>query len=129
MKTPTCILCLIILSALTSCDPVHKLILENQTKSKIEVIYYSALDNRYLGNKTLDTIEVRGLEMNKVTLSAGETIVIGTVVAMYTPSAHHIDLDYLEIRYGQDTIQLTGKNAILSAIQKVGKLNWRLIVK
>jgi hypothetical protein len=129
MRTLTSILTLILLSTLTSCDPVHTLILENKTKNKIEVIYYPTLDNRQLGNKTSETIEIRGQKMNKLTLDSAETIAIGTVVAMYTPSANDIDLDYLEIRYGQDTIRLTGKNAILTTIQKVEKLDWRLIVK
>jgi hypothetical protein len=129
VKTLTYILTLIILVTLTSCDPVHTLTLENKTKNKIEVIYYPTLDNRQLGGKTPEAIDLRGQEMNKITLDSAETISIGTVVAMYTPSANDIDLDYLEIRYGQDTIQLTGKSAILTTIQKVEKLNWRLIVK
>jgi hypothetical protein len=103
--------------------------LENKTKSKIEIIYYPNLDNGQLGNKTLETIDFRGQKMNKVILDSAEIISIGTVVAMYTPSANDIDLDYLEIRYGQDTLRLTGKNAILTTIQKVEKLDWRIIVK
>jgi len=129
VKTLTYLLTLIILVTLTSCDPVHTLTLENKTKNKIDVIYYPALDNRQLSGKTPEAIDLRGQEMNKITLDSAETISIGTVVAMYTPSANDIDLDYLEIRYGQDTIQLTGKSAILTTIQKVEKLNWRLIVK
>ena len=121
-------LTLIILLTLTSCDPVHTLTLENKTKSKIEIIYYPTLE-RQLDNKIPEAIELRGQKMNKITLDSAETMSIGTVVAMYIPSAHHIDLDYLEIRYGQDTIRLTGKNAILTTIQKVKKLDWRLIVK
>ena len=129
MKTLTYTFMLLILVTLTSCDPVHNLTLENKTKSKIEIIYYPTLDVGQLGNKTPETIDFRGQKMNKLTLDSAETISIGKVVAMYTPSAKNIDLDYLEIRYGQDTIRLTGKNAILTTIQKVKKLDWRLIVK
>jgi len=118
-----------LLFSLTSCDPVHTLTLENKTNGKIEVIYYPTLDNGLIRNKTTEEIEIRGQKLNKLTLDSAETISIGTVVAMYTPSANDIDLDYLEIRYGHDTIQLTGKNAILTTIQKVEKLNWRIIVK
>ncbi|MEP7264015.1 MAG: hypothetical protein ABI772_05945 [Bacteroidota bacterium] len=103
--------------------------MENKTKSKIEIIYFPELDDSQLGNKTPEAIDFRGQKMNKITLDSAETISIGTVVAMYTPSANNIDLNYLEIRYGQDTIRLTGKNAIFSTIQKVEKLDWRLIVK
>jgi len=129
VKILTYIFTLIISVTLTSCDPVHTLTLENKTKSKIEIIYYPNLDNGQLGNKTLETIDFRGQKMNKVILDSAEIISIGTVVAMYTPSANDIDLDYLEIRYGQDTLRLTGKNAILTTIQKVEKLDWRIIVK
>ncbi len=118
-----------ILLTLISCDPVHELTLENKTNKPIEVIYNPQLDSRQIRNKEVVKIEIRGQEMSKITLDSAETINIGTVVAMYNPSANDIDLDYLEIRYGQDTIRLTGKNAILTTIQKVEKLNWRLIIK
>ena len=114
---------------MTSCDPVHGLTLENKTKNKIEVIYYPALDEKQIGGKTPEEIEIRKQKMYKVPLDSAETICIGTVVARYVPSARDIDLDYLEIRYGPDTIRLIGKNAILTTIQKVERLNWRLIVK
>ncbi|AEE52300.1 hypothetical protein [Haliscomenobacter hydrossis] len=123
------ILTLIILVILTSCDPVHTLNLENRTKGKLEIIYYPTLENRQLGNNAPEAIELRGQKMNKITLDSAETMPIGTIVAMYMPSANDIDLDYLEIRYGQDTIRLIGKNAILTTVQKVKKLDWRLIVK
>lgn len=129
MKALPSILALLLLVAFTSCDPVHKLTLENKTKSKIEVIYYPSLNNKQLGNNLSETIDLRGQKMNKIILDSAEAISIGTVVAMYTPSANNIDLDYLEIRYGQDTIRLAGKNAILTTLQKVKKLDWRLIVK
>jgi len=120
---------LTLFSALTSCDPVHDLILENSTNKSVEVIYLPYLDSRQLGDKKAEKIEIHGQEMNKIILDSAETINIGTVTAMYTPSPHDIDLDYLEIRCGQDTIRLTGKNAILTTIQKVEKLDWRLIIK
>lgn len=118
-----------LLFALTGCDPVHELTLENKTNKPIEVIYNPQLDNSQIGNKEVEKIEIEGQEMSKITLDSAETIKIGTVVAMYIPSANNIDLHYLEIRYGKDTIRLTGKHAILTAIQKVEKLDWRLIVK
>jgi hypothetical protein len=42
---------LIFLRALTSCDPVHYLTLENGTSSSINVIYYPRLDNRQIQGK------------------------------------------------------------------------------
>ena len=117
------------LLALTSCDPVHDLKLENGTNKPIEVIYNPQLDSQQLHNMKVGKVEIRGQEMNRIILDSAETIRIGTVVAMYNPSAHDIDLDYLEVRYGRDTIRLTGKNAILTTIQKVEKLDWRLIIK
>ena len=68
-------------------------------------------------------------EMNVIALDSGQSMKIGTVIARYTPLARDIDLDYIEVRYKQDTIRLTGKNAILSTVQKVEKLDWRLIIK
>lgn len=129
VKTPIYILTLIILVTLIGCDPVHTLSLENRTKNKIEIIYYPPLGNRQLGNKTPEEFNFIGQKMNKIFLDSAERISIGTVIAMYTPSAKDVDLDYLEIRNGNDTIRLIGKNAILTTIQKIKKLDWRLIVK
>jgi hypothetical protein len=87
------------------------------------------LTQAQVGTKVVEKITISGREMDKVTLDSSETMKIGTVVASYTPSADDIDLNYLQIRYAQDTIILSGKKAILSAIQKVERLNWRLIVR
>ena len=113
----------------TSCDPVHDLTLENGTNRTIEVIYQPYLESRMLDGKQPETVNIRGEEMKMITLDSNETIRIGTVTAMYTPTASDINLNYLEVRYGTDTIKLTGKNAILTTIQKVEKLDWRLIIK
>lgn len=129
MKIRTYIFILSLFTVLTSCDPVHELTLENRTNQAIEVVYQPYLDNRQLNGLEPEKIIIHGQEMNMVTLDSGETITIGTVTAMYTPSASDIDLEYLEIRYGSDTLRLTGKNAILTTIQKVKKLDWRLIIK
>jgi hypothetical protein len=114
---------------MASCDPVHQLTLENGTRNKIQVIYYPELNSRQLDNKKVETIRMQGREMNKVTLDSAETMTIGTVVARYTPSADDINLDYLEVLNGNDTIKLSGKNAILSVIQKVKSLDYRIIIK
>ena len=114
---------------MAGCDPVHDLTLENRTNETIEVIYQPYLENRQLNGKEPEKVNIHGTEMNMVTLDSSETIRIGTITAMYTPSASDIDLDYLEVRYGSDTIRLIGKNAILTTIQKVEKLDWRLIIK
>jgi hypothetical protein len=114
---------------LTSCDPVHDLKIENRSSKTIDVIYYPNLDIRQILDKKIEKIEIQGKEMNKIMLDSAETINIGTVAARYNPSANDIDLDYLEVRYGQDTIRLIGKNAILTTIQKVEKLDWRIIIK
>jgi len=38
-------------------------------------------------------------------------------------------LDYLEIRLEHDTLKLVGQNAIFSTLQKVEKLDWRVIIR
>lgn len=120
---------IIIILLIMSCDPVHDLLLENSTKNSIEILFYPELSENALPKKNIETIEHKGLEMYKLILNQNKKIIIGTAIARYTPSAHSIDLDYLEVRNEKDTIVLVGKNAILSAIQKVKKLDWRLIVK
>lgn len=127
LKRPIFILTLLIV--LTSCDPVHDLTLENRTNQTIEVMYQPYLDTRQLKGKESKKINIQGKKMYMVALDSSETITIGTVAAMYIPSANDIDLDFLEVRYGSDTIRLTGKNAILKTIQKVEELDWRLIIK
>lgn len=129
LRLKSYIFILTLITILTSCDPVHELTLENRTNETIEVIYQPYLDSRMLNGKQPVKEIIQGQEMNKLILDSNETIRIGTVTAMYTPSATDIDLDYLEVRYSSDTIKLTGKNAILTTIQKVEKLDWRLIIK
>lgn len=79
-----------------------------------------------IGHFKKDNLKTLTHILTLIILDSSETISIGTVVAMYTPSANDIDLDYLEMRFGQDTIRLSGKNAILTTIQKVEKLDWDL---
>lgn len=129
LKLRTYIFILTLFTVLTSCDPVHDLTLENKTDKIVKVIYQPYLDSRHLKGKEPEKINIQGQELNMISLDSSETITIGTVTAMYTPSASDIDLEYLEIRYGSDTLRLTGKNAILTTIQKVEKLDWRLIIK
>jgi len=121
-------LCVIsfLLFILTSCDPTHDLHLENQTGEEVAVIYHPALS---LQSKKSDIVIVGNRKMHQLTLSNAEKVSIGTVTASYQPSAHDVDLEYLEITYSSDTIKLVGKRAILSAIQKIDNLDWRLIVK
>ncbi|MBI1306786.1 MAG: hypothetical protein GC181_09245 [Bacteroidetes bacterium] len=114
---------------LTGCDPTHHLTLENKTDKTVQVIYLPEIDGRYLNGIETEKINIRGQEMNILTLDSGEIITIGSVSAMYTPKASDIHLQYLELRYGSDTLRLSGKNAIFSTIQKVKKLDWRLLIK
>ena len=114
---------------ITSCDPVHSLKLENKMNTSIEVVFYPTLDTQQLGGKEITQINLNGREFSSVTLDSAETIRIGTVTARYNPKPNDIDLDYLEIRLQSDTLRLIGKTAIFTAIQKVDKLDWRLIVR
>jgi hypothetical protein len=114
---------------MTSCDPVHDLKLENRTNKSIEVIFSPTLDNQDLGDKEIKKISFSGRELNSVTLDSAETIRIGNVTARYNPRPNDIDLDYLEIRMEVDTLRLIGKTAIFTTIQKVEKLDWRLIIR
>ena len=54
---------------------------------------------------------------------------IGKVVARYNPKVTDINLDFLETISGNDTIKLVGKNSIFNFLQKVEKLDWRVIIK
>lgn len=114
---------------MTSCDPVHDLRLENRTNNRIEVVFSPTLDNQDLGDKEITKINLGGRELNSVTLDSAETIRIGNVTARYNPRPNDIDLDYLEIRMQADTLRLIGKTAIFTTIQKVEKLDWRLIIR
>lgn len=118
-----------ILLLLSSCDPVHHLKLENKTNKRIEVIFYPALDTQNLGDKEVIKINFSGRESSSVILDSAETIRIGTVTARYNPRPNDIDVDYLEIRMQADTLRLIGKTAIFTTIQKVEKLDWRLIIR
>jgi hypothetical protein len=112
-----------------SCDPTHDLKLENLTGNSIEVLY--SLNSRvdYFGKNKTEIVEINGRELNKIKLDSAEILRIGNVVASYVPRTEDIYIDYLEIQSGSDTIKLTGKHAILSTIQKVKRLDWRLIIK
>ncbi|ANQ48596.2 hypothetical protein MY04_1219 [Flammeovirga sp. MY04] len=114
---------------LTGCDPVHDILLENNTDETIDVIYQPHLNKIPLNGNHPENFNFQGEEMNKVTLQTNDAIIIGTVAARYNPSPNDIDLDYLEIRHRQDTIRLMGKDKIMTAIHKVEKLDWRLIIK
>ncbi len=120
---------LTVLLLMTSCDPVHDLRLENRTNKRIEVLFSPPIDNQDLGDKDIAKINFGGRELNSVTLDSAETIIIGSVTARYNPRANDIDLDYLEIRMQADTLRLIGKTAIFTTIQKVEKLDWRLIIR
>jgi hypothetical protein len=120
---------LTVLLLMTSCDPVHDLRLENRTNKRIEVIFSPTLDNQELGDKEITKINFDGRELSSVTLDSAETIRIGTVTARYNPRPNDIDLNYLEIRMQADTLRLIGKTAIFTTIQKVEKLDWRLIIR
>ena len=117
------------LLVLMSCDPTHDLKLENQTGNSIEVLYSQSSSVNYLGKNKTETVKINGRELNKIKLDSAEILRIGTVVASYVPRTEDIYIDYLEIHSDMDTIKLTGKHAILSTIQKVKKLDWRLIIK
>lgn len=129
MKPIALIAAMTAILAFSSCDPVHDLKLENRSDSPVEVIFYPSLGNYPTIDQQVTPIEWRELTMNKLTLHPNELIPIGTVVAMYAPQVNDIQLEYLEVRQDEDTIRLIGKSAIFMSIQKVKKLDWRMIVK
>lgn len=116
------------LLVLISCDPTLDLKLENQTGNSIEVLYSQNSRVDYFGKNKTEIVEINGRELNKIKLDSAEILRIGTVVASYVPRTEDIYIDYLEIHSGSDTIKLTGKHAILSTIQRVKRLDWRLII-
>jgi len=129
MKGTSFILTISTLIILTSCDPVHDLKLENKSNKKIDVIYSPTLDGQELEGQQATEIKVDGRTLNMVTLDPTKTIRIGHVSARYNPRPSDIHLDYLEIRLEHDTLKLVGQNAIFSTLQKVEKLDWRVIIR
>ena len=129
MKLFTLLTVLTILIALTSCDPSHDLKVDNQTGKPIEVLYSKNSDVAYFGANKTEFLKINGRDLDKIILDSAEYLRIGIVSARYTPIAENIDIEYLEIRNGADTIRLIGKHAIISTIQKVKKFDWRLIIK
>ena len=129
MKLLKFLTALAFMTFLTGCDPIHHLKIENKTDRQVEVLYSPSLDPNQLGNLKVDSIEFNGKKLYRLFLAYSETMQIGTVTMRFTPEAKDINLDYLEIRNGTDTIRLIGKHAILTTIQKVKKLDWRLIIK
>ena len=118
-----------LLFSLTSCDPVFDLKLENQTNKKIEVTYYPKLDTLELEGHKQETKEEGGREMYKVILNPNQTMSIGRVYNHNTPNLADVYPDYLEVKFGNDIITLNGKNAIYTTLQKVEKLDWRIVIK
>lgn len=129
MKAITSYFSIAIILLFFGCDPVHNLHLENRSESVIEVIYYPPLDNYNQIEQHITQLKWREKTMNKLSLYPDQLIPIGSVIARYVPDAKDIDLDFLEIRQNEDTIRLIGKRAIFMGIQKVKKLDWRLIVR
>lgn len=120
---------LLLLAILNGCCPAFDLLLENKTREKIQVIYYPILTQEQLYNKSSEKITWHGHDAYKIIIEPAETIEIGTVYNNNTPTARFIDLDYLLVAYGKDTIQLVGKNAILSSLQKIETHDWRLLIQ
>jgi hypothetical protein len=129
MKLFTLLTVLTVLAALTSCDPSHDLKIDNQTGKPIEVLYSQSSNVSYFGVNKTEFLKINGRDLNKIILDSAETLRIGIVNARYAPTAEDLDIDFLEIRNSSDTIRLIGKHSILSTIQKVKKLDWRLIIK
>ena len=122
------VLFILTIFGLTSCDPVHQLQLDNETSKPIVVIYRPLLGFAQTGSK-IESFDANGVTYAKTVLDSGQVMRIGNVVASYTPRPDDVELDFLEICIDSDTMKLTGKKSIFSAIQKVDKLDWRLIIK
>ncbi len=121
------LLVLLTVLGFVSCDPTHQIRLENQTSNPIVVICSPQIDTNTEESKT-ELFDANGTTYEKIVLDSGQTIPIGDVVG-YTPTIHDIRLDFLEIHIESDTMRLIGKKSILSSVQKVGRLDWRLIIK
>lgn len=127
MKRNTFLFILLILG-ISGCDPVHNLKLDNQTSRPVIVIYRPFIDLSPTDSK-IESFDVNGVTFEKRVLGAGQNMRIGNVVARYTPRPDDVELDYLKVCMDNDTMKLIGKKSIFSAIQKVDKLDWRLILK
>jgi len=112
-----------------SCDPIHDLKIQNGTGSDIEIIYYPQFASNYIPEKHPNEIENLGLKMYSVNLAPDQLMPFGTVVARYNPRPDDIEIEYLEIRMSKDTMIFKGKGAIFSALQKIDKLDWRIVAK
>ena len=113
---------------LTSCDPVHSIKLDNQTSEPVVVIYRPLIYNAPIGRNS-ESFAANGVTYAKTVLDSGQMMPIGHVVARYTPRPEDVEVDFLEVCIGNDTMKLIGKKSIYSAIQKVHMLDWRLIIK
>jgi hypothetical protein len=114
--------------ALTGCDPVHQIKLDNETGKPVIIIYRPLIEISPARSK-VESFDIDGITYARTVLSSGEFMRIGNVVARYTPRPDDIELDFLEVCIDKDTMKLIGKKSILSAIQKVDKLDWRLLLK
>jgi hypothetical protein len=117
-----------LLLVLSSCDPVHDLHLENQTSKSVIVIYRPLIEIAPTGRK-IESIRRNNITYAKVVLGSGEKMRIGNVIANYIPEVDDVELEFLEICMERDTMKLIGKKSILSAIQEVDKLDWRLVLR
>lgn len=129
MKLLNLLTVLTVLTTMSSCDPVHNLRIENRAEKTIEILYSPNLNEFKNATIKADSIVFNGRHLKRLFLADSETLVIGTIYMRSTPLAKNIDIDYLEIRNGPDTLRLIGKHAILATLQKVKKLDWRLIIK
>lgn len=108
---------------------MYDLKIQNGTATSIEIIYFPQFESDYIPEMNPKEIESHGLKMYNVDLPPGQLMPIGTVVARYNPQPDDIEIEYLEIRMSKDTMRLHGKGAIFSALQKVDKLDWRIIAR
>jgi|GEM_PF-3365511 len=118
-----------LLFLLSSCDPVHTLILENASKESVEIVFQGNLSIETKGELELMQIEGSEEEFRKLRLGPDEILPIGTVVASYNPKPSDLDLSYLQISSATDTLKLRNRQEIAELLEKVGRLDWRIVYR
>jgi hypothetical protein len=117
------------LGLLSRCSNVFDLLIQNSTSAKIEIIYSPSLSSEQINHKIPEKLNYKKRASYKIYLDKQETIKIGQVLNKEVPDASFIDLDFLEIINGQDTITFKDKDSILTAFQQIDKYDWRILIK
>ncbi len=110
-----------------SCDSTDHLTIYNSLKGESVEIIVGADDNYQTGFLPFKTLN--GDLLYQTFVEPGEIVKVGTVNRNYVPEPDDLNLDYVELRYGGDTIILKGKKAIHNSFYNEEGKFWRYKIK